>query len=595
MSRLADLKATSSLSDLALVLNFKPAALAYLVYKLAPAAKYTTFTIAKSGGGTRTIDAPIPQLKRLQQNLAQLLQDCWDEIQLKAGRKDAIAHGFRRGRSIISNARKHRNRNFVLNVDLKDFFPSLHFGRVRGYFLKDRSFALDLKIATLIAQIACHNKALPQGSPCSPVISNLIGHILDIQLAALATNHSCTYSRYADDLTFSTNEAVFPKAIAEVSSSHVAKAGKGLIKVVTHNDFEINPLKTRLQYHDSQQVVTGLIVNRRVNVPYEYRHRIRAMAHALFRTGAYEIRDSAGASTPGTAQQLHGMFSFVDSIDLHQAYIRFANSDKRASMGKPIEEISVKEFGTLTSQSIGPLSPRERLFRRFLIYKEFFATANPVIVCEGETDNIYLLHAIHSLGAKFPQLLGPPSAGKSRLKVRLFKYVKSRSGRLLGLGSGGGTVLKSLIESFMNESERFLAPSSKFPCILLLDNDSGATAVEGMLKKHGIRLPPNGFVHVAHNLYVMRTPPLPGKPQTAIEDFFTKKTLSIQVDGKSFHGPKAGFDPAKHYGKVVFAHKVVRPKASSINFSRFAAILSIVVDIMNQCATKPATPKAKTP
>jgi RNA-directed DNA polymerase len=104
------------------------------------------------------------------------------------------------------------------------------------------------------------------------VITNLIGHVLDIQLTSLATKHSCTYSRYADDLTFSTNEAVFPEAIAEVSALHVPKAGKGLIKVVTHNDFAINPLKTRLQYHDSQQMVTGLIVNRRVNVPYAGEH-----------------------------------------------------------------------------------------------------------------------------------------------------------------------------------------------------------------------------------------------------------------------------------------------------------------------------------
>jgi RNA-directed DNA polymerase len=586
MSRLTDLKATSSLSDLAQLLNFKPAAVAYLVYKRAPSAKYTTFSIPKSGGGTRTIDAPIPQLKRLQQNLAELLRDCWDEIQLKAGRKDQIAHGFQRGRSIISNARKHRNRRYVLNVDLKDFFPSLHFGRVRGYFHKDQSFALDLKIATLIAQIACHNKALPQGSPCSPVISNLIGHILDIQLVALATKHCCTYSRYADDLTFSTNEAVFPKAIAEVGGSHIAKAGKALMKVVTHNDFEINPLKTRLQYHDSRQVVTGLIVNRRVNVAYDYRHRVRAMAHTLFRKGAYEIRDGAGGSIPGTPEQLHGMFSFIDSIDLHHAYIRFANGDKRGSLEKPIEKISVQEFGTLTSQGIGPLSPRERLFRRFLIYKEFYTATKPVVVCEGETDNVYLLHAIHSLGAKFPQLVGPPAAGKSRLKVRLFRYVRTRSGRLLGLGSGGGTVLRSLIESYMSESKRFFVPSSKSPCILLLDNDTGASAVEGMLKRHGLTLPPSGFVHVAHNLYVMRTPPLPGKPQTAIEDFFTKKTLSSQVDGKSFHGGKAGFDPAKHYGKVVFAHKVIRPKASSINFSRFTVILKTFVDIINHCATK---------
>jgi RNA-directed DNA polymerase len=590
MSRLAALKAASTLAELADLLHFKPAALAYLVYKLQPSAKYTTFSIPKRGGGTRTIDAPISQLKRLQQNIAELLQDCWDEIQQQAGRRDLIAHGFRRGRSIFTHARKHRNRNYVLNVDLKDFFPSLHFGRVRGYFLKDRSFALDPKIATLIAQIACHNGALPQGSPCSPVISNLIGHILDIQLTALAARHSCTFSRYADDLTFSTNEAVFPEAIAEVTALHVPTAGKGLIKVVAHNDFAINPLKTRLQYHDSQQVVTGLIVNRRVNVPYAYRHRVRAMAHALFRKGTYEIRVSSGPSTAGTPEQLHGMFSFIDSIDLHHAYIRFANSKERDSLDKPIEQISVKEFGTLSSKSIGALTPREGLFRRFLIYKELYAAAKPIIVCEGETDNVYLLHAIHSLGAQFPQLVGPPAAGKSRLKVRLFRYVKTRSGRLLGLGSGGGSVLRSLIESYMSESKRFSAPASKSPCILLLDNDDGAGPVEGILKTHGLTLPANGFVHVAHNLYVMRTPPLPGRQQTAIEDFFRKETLSTQLKGKAFHPSKTGFDATKHYNKKAFAHSVVRPNAPKINFSKFAAILKIFVNIMNHCATKAGAP-----
>jgi RNA-directed DNA polymerase len=595
MSRLIELKAASSLADLAQVLNFKPAALAYLVYKLPPESKYTTFSIAKRGGGARTIDAPMPRLKRLQRNLAALLQDCWDEIQRNSGRKDQLAHGFRRHRSIFSNGRKHRNRTFVLNVDIKDFFPSLHFGRVRGYFLKDRAFALNPKIATLIAQIACHNKALPQGSPCSPVISNLIGHILDIQLASLAVKHSCTYSRYADDLTFSTNEAVFPRAIAEVNASHVAKAGKDLEKIVTHNDFQLNPDKTRLQYHDSRQMVTGLVVNRRVNIPYDYRHRVRAMAHALFSKGVYEIRDGEGSSTPGTLEQLHGIFSFIDSIDLRQAFIRFANSDKRGDLGRPIDKISVREFGRMTSKHMPALTARELLFRRFLVFKELYGTTKPIVVCEGETDIIYLLHAIHSLGDKFPQLIGPPAPGKSQLKVRLFRYVNTRSGRLLGLGSGGGTVLRSLIESYMKESQRFLAPPSSFPCILLLDNDSGADAVEGILKKYGKTFPANGFVQVAHNLYVMRTPLRPGKPQTAIEDFFTQKTLSLKVDGKSFHGPKAGFDPAKHYNKVVFAHKVVKPNKASINFSQFASILKVFVDIINDCAGKPPTPKAKAP
>jgi RNA-directed DNA polymerase len=590
MSRLAELKAASSLGELAFLLNFKPAALAYILYKLPPSAKYTTFSIAKSGGGRRIIEAPVPQLKRLQQNLADLLQSCWDEIQLNTARKDLIAHGFRRGRSIITNARKHKRRRFVLNVDLKDFFPSLHFGRVRGYFLKDRSFALNPKVATLVAQIACHNGALPQGSPCSPVISNLIAHILDIQLVSLAKKHSCTYSRYADDLTFSTNEREFPPAIADVSGGQVAKAGHGLLKVVNHNDFAINASKTRLQYRNSQQLVTGLIVNRRVSVPYDYRRRVRAMAHSVFRKGKYEIPCKGGGATTGTVEQLHGMFSFIDFVDLHHTYTRFAQSEKRGSLGKPIEEISVQEFGVLPSLSVVPLSVRERLFRRFLIFKELYAAQKPIVVCEGETDNVYLLHAIHSLAATFPQLIDPPAAGKSRLKVRLFRYVRTRTGRLIGLGSGGGAALKSLIETYLTESARFLVPSSKFPCIVLLDNDSGTAAVEGFLKKHGMTLPKSGFLHVGRNLYAMRTPPLPGKPKTAIEDFFDKQILSTKVDGKSFQPNKGEFDPTKHYGKVVFAHKVVRPNAAAISFQRFTVILKTFVDVINHCGANATVP-----
>ena len=108
----------------------------------------------------------------------------------------------------------HKNKRHVFNVDLKDFFPSLNFGRVRGFFIKNAHFQLEPKVATVIAQIACHDNELPQGSPCSPIISNFIGHLLDVRMANLAKKTKCNYSRYADDLTFSTNWKEFPEKLA---------------------------------------------------------------------------------------------------------------------------------------------------------------------------------------------------------------------------------------------------------------------------------------------------------------------------------------------------------------------------------------------
>jgi RNA-directed DNA polymerase len=189
MSRIVTLKAAASLSDVAKLLDFKPKAVSYILYKQAAAAKYKTFQIPKRNGGERTIKAPIDALKLLQHRLSDLLQDCVDEINAAKQRKDRAAHGFKRKRSIITNARQHRHRRWVFNLDLQDFFPSINFGRVRGFLVKNRDFELHEDVATVITQIACHEDSLPQGSPCSPVISNLVAHLLDMRLVKLASEY----------------------------------------------------------------------------------------------------------------------------------------------------------------------------------------------------------------------------------------------------------------------------------------------------------------------------------------------------------------------------------------------------------------------
>ena len=167
MSRLAELKKATSLRDVATVLNIQPKNLSFVLYKLPTESKYTAFDIPKRSGGTRAIHAPVDRLKIIQRKLADLLQDCADEITEERKIKDHVAHGFKRKRSIVTNARQHRHRKWVFNVDLEDFFPSINLGRIRLFLIKNRYFLLHPKVATVIAQIACRDGVLPQGSPGS--------------------------------------------------------------------------------------------------------------------------------------------------------------------------------------------------------------------------------------------------------------------------------------------------------------------------------------------------------------------------------------------------------------------------------------------
>ena len=140
-----------------------------------------------------------------------------------------------------------------------------------------------------------------------------------MHLVKLASHNGCTYSRYADDLTFSTNKAEFPERIAKrtADGDHKWNVGDELGGLIKKNGFEINTHKTRMQYSDSRQEVTGLVVNSKVNVRSEYRRTVRAMVHHLFTKGSFEfvykITDATGAvainKIAGTSNQLHGMLA----------------------------------------------------------------------------------------------------------------------------------------------------------------------------------------------------------------------------------------------------------------------------------------------
>jgi RNA-directed DNA polymerase len=591
MSKLAKLRKASSLSDLANILDVPAKSISYLLYKRPKTELYKKFEIPKKTGGARTISAPCPELKFLQKQLAKLLQECNDEIEKAANlkknlllkykepKKRSFSHGFKPGYSIVTNAICHRNKNLVLNIDLQDFFGSIHFGRIRGYFIKNNNFKLNQKVATVIAQIASHENALPQGSPCSPIISNLIAHVLDIKLAKLAYTDKCTYSRYADDITFSTNKKAFSENLAKCTDpeSHSWIAGKVLESTIKTSWFSINSKKTRLQYRDSRQTVTGLTVNSKVNVHAEYHRTAKAMTHKLFHTGNFEVlktnEEGALEKASGSVHQLNGILSFIYMINDYNRQLR-----KKHPLNPAFEPATEK------------LKSIEESHRKFIFYKDFYASPIPTIICEGKTDNIYLRAAIYSLSAKYPQLVETSKDGSKKLKIKLFKYTDQIK-HLMGLTGGTGEMVKFMM-NFTKECAFFKAPNGLKPVIMLIDNDQGASDIYNkihQIKKLAKKPDGNDELHyIGQNLYVLPTPLNKGN-QTMIEDLFDPALLKTVLNGKTFN-PNDKKMTTQEYSKNHFAKYVVKAQQATIDFSGFEPLLNSILKIVNHHGKVPPSP-----
>ncbi|WP_421350206.1 retron Ec67 family RNA-directed DNA polymerase/endonuclease [Aeromonas veronii] len=583
MKKLDALRAAKTKPELAHLLGVKPSSLTFLLYKLKPSTQYSSFDIPKKNGGSRTIHAPSKKLKKLQSSLSNYLQDCIDEINsakpafsdkkkfikidkdrvLDGKTKNfteykfisTLSHGFVRERSIITNALMHLNKRNVLNIDLKDFFESFNFGRVRGFFISNRNFCLDPDIATVIAQIACYDNKLPQGSPCSPVITNLISHILDIQLAALAKANSCVYSRYADDITFSTRERVFPSDIMSIEAGEYI-VGRKLRGIIKRAGFSLNEKKTRIQFKDSRQDVTGLVVNKKPNVKSEYWRTVKSQCHSLFKNGTFTVKKGCDI-VEGSISELEGRLNFIDQIDLY---------NRRRQQPKINPEIALCEPGINTRIL---LNGREKTFSRFLYYCYFYANKKPMIICEGKTDNIYIKLAMSKLATDYPLLAKPKSSNSAyEPLVSLFKYSK-RTRFLLQL-YGGTSYLKNFIETYKKNFAFYKAPKPCFPIIIILDNDAGFKDINSWLDKSKYVTPYNinikasennkfryaEFIHVVENLYIVLTPRENPDKNSAIEDLFNPEILKEEVSGKTFNPSNSKIDITKEYGKEIFAKKL---------------------------------------
>lgn len=302
--------------DVATLLQVEYRHLTFLLYGKAASSRYTSFGIKKKSGQVRTIQAPCPPLKVLQRRLNEVFQSVY--------RPGAAVHGFVAHKSVVSNAELHAAQRFVLNLDLKDFFPSIHFGRVRG-LLMAKPYERNAKVATVLAQICCFGEpsTLPQGAPTSPVVANMICARMDSELRRLAERHRCQYSRYADDITFSTNQRAFPRQLA-YGSQGVTVLGSALSNAIARNWFEVNQSKIRLQTRFERQEVTGLTTNSFVNVSRRYVRQIKAMLHAWNRHGLVAARDEfatrydskhrASGVSPSFESVLRGKIEFLGMV-----------------------------------------------------------------------------------------------------------------------------------------------------------------------------------------------------------------------------------------------------------------------------------------
>ncbi|MEK6237227.1 MAG: reverse transcriptase family protein, partial [Planctomycetales bacterium] len=269
---------------------------------------YRRYDVAKKTGGVRCISAPAPKLARAQQ---WLLANVLGKLNVQPE-----AHGFVAGRSILSGAQPHAGRRVVVNMDLKDFFPSITFRRVQGLF---RSLGYSGHAATVFAllctepprvptefngkvyYVSLGERALPQGACTSPAITNAICGRLDRRLAGLASARQYTYTRYADDLTFSGDD-----------DSSVGKLLRSVRSIIAEEGFEEQPTKTKVMRNSRRQEVTGLTVNQRPAVSRQEIRKLRAILHNAAKHG---LESQNRENRPNFAGHLRGKVAYVCMID----------------------------------------------------------------------------------------------------------------------------------------------------------------------------------------------------------------------------------------------------------------------------------------
>lgn len=266
---------------------------------------YSEFNIAKSSGKIRLITAPDRRLKMIQRRIATLLNQLY--------RIRNPVHAFVLDKSVKTNAEAHGDRRHVVNLDLEDFFGSITEARVAGLLA---SLGIPQRVSEIIARLCCRGAKLPQGAPTSPVISNMICFRLDTDLMLIAKASRSIYTRYADDITFSSYQppaSLFEGPVPPSGRFSPELLASSLREAISANGFVVNSEKTHYADRNSRRIVTGVKINAGLNVDRRYIRQIRAVLHSIEKSGlpAAQSKYSSAGGKGQVADHLRGKISYV--------------------------------------------------------------------------------------------------------------------------------------------------------------------------------------------------------------------------------------------------------------------------------------------
>lgn len=274
-----------------------------LLYKIsnAPKSFYRNFQIKKKSGGIRYISEPLPTLKIIQR---WVLDNILNYIEISK-----FAKGFRANYSIKNAAKFHLNQNYILSLDIKDFFPTISSNRIYSLFLR---LGYCSQIAMMLTKISTLDDSLPQGAPTSPLLSNIVSIKLDKRIGGFALKTGLRYTRYADDIAISGNDI------------HVGSVIKFIRKILLEEGFELNEEKTRLMLPHQRQEVVGITVNKKINASKKLRRSVRKDIYYIKKYGLDSHMANRNITKRNYLRHIIGLVDFIlflrpDDNDMREA------------------------------------------------------------------------------------------------------------------------------------------------------------------------------------------------------------------------------------------------------------------------------------